>query len=393
MNVPPLTTSPPMASEPLVVVGGSVRAAVGSAIRAGLTPYACDAFGDRDLTAACVSTVAEPYPAGIVKGVQAFPRCEWVYTGGLENHPQLVARLAADRPLLGNGPAVLKRVRSIELLHDAMARAGFTMPEMRSVNDETPRDGSWLIKRRHSTGGLHVQPWMEATRMSKPRQWYLQRRVVGRAIGASFVGNGSQAAMIGVSQSMVLERGLDGASFLYAGSIAPVVLSPTLDASLRQLGDVLVGEFQLVGLFGVDAMVDEEERLWVLEVNPRYTASIELFERAMGIRAMTWHVDACRNRRLPDDGPTATNNMVGKMVVYTNERRVITAVEVERWESFNRGGVWPRIADIPQIGSIVEQGQPIATVFGLGESEEAVMCELGAMRSQVEARGGEWVSG
>jgi len=373
-----------MASESLIVVGGSVRAAVGSAIRAGLTPYACDAFGDRDLTAACVSTVAVPYPAGIVKGVREFPRCEWMYTGGLENHPQLVARLAADRPLLGNGPAVLKRVRSIELLRDAMARAGFTMPEMRSVTDQPPRDGSWLVKRRHSTGGLHVQPWMEATRVSKPRQWYLQRRVVGRAIGVSFVGNGSQAAMIGVSQSMVLDGGSGGASFLYAGSIAPVELSPTLNASLRQLGDTLAGEFQLVGLFGVDAMVDEEDRLWVLEVNPRYTASIELFERAMGIRAVTWHVDACRNRRLPNDSSAVTNNMVGKMVAYATERRVITAAEVERWESVNRGEVWPRIADIPQIGSIVEQGQPIATVFAEGGREGEVFRELGVMRSQLD---------
>ena len=55
-------------------------------------------------------------------------------------------------------------------------------------------------------------------------------------------------------------------------------------AVLDKLGTVLAQAFRLVGLFGVDGVLDAE-RFWPVEVNPRYTASVEVLEGATGLPA------------------------------------------------------------------------------------------------------------
>ena len=48
---------------------------------------------------------------------------------------------------------------------------------------------------------------------------------------------------------------------------------------------MLADRFELSGLFGVDFILDGDQ-VWTLEVNPRYTASVEIVERATGIHAI-----------------------------------------------------------------------------------------------------------
>src|SRR5437588_46110 len=95
----------------LIVLGASARAAAFSARRAGFEPYAIDLFADRDLAAICPSVKIRRYPHDFLVALAAAPQAPWIYTGGLENFPRLVDRLADVRPLLGNSGHVLRRVR------------------------------------------------------------------------------------------------------------------------------------------------------------------------------------------------------------------------------------------------------------------------------------------
>src|SRR5262245_55333161 len=83
----------------LILLGASVRAAAFSATRAGFRPYAIDRFADRDLAALGPAVKIVRYPTDFLSAIEAAPSAPWVYTGGLENHPRLVDRLARLRPL------------------------------------------------------------------------------------------------------------------------------------------------------------------------------------------------------------------------------------------------------------------------------------------------------
>ena len=56
---------------------------------------------------------------------------------------------------------------------------------------------------------------------------------------------------------------------------------------------MLAKRFSLAGLFGVDAIVNDEG-VWTVEINPRYTASMELVEPSLDASLVDLHV-----RRVP----------------------------------------------------------------------------------------------
>ena len=64
---------------------------------AGWATFGGDLFGDLDLRRCGPAVVVEQYPAGLADIARAVPPGPWMYTGGLENHPDLVDRIRAPR--------------------------------------------------------------------------------------------------------------------------------------------------------------------------------------------------------------------------------------------------------------------------------------------------------
>ncbi len=222
-----------------------------------------------------------------------------MYTGGLENHPDLVDRITLGRALYGNSGEVLRSVRDPETVWRCLTRAGCDVPEYRSTSVGLPRDGSWLRKKRWSCGGRHVEVLAsdDKTRPDESR-WYFQRRIEGLPCAAVYVAAAGDARLLGVTEQVLRPWRAGRAAFCYAGSLGPLRLSNEVLAAFEQIGRVLCREFPLRGLFGVDAII-ADEKVWPVEVNPRYTASVEVLERALAISAVGLHVAACRDARLP----------------------------------------------------------------------------------------------
>src|SRR5688572_27693749 len=94
----------------LTILGASARAAAASAIRAGFIPWTADLFADRDLREMVPDAIrcpSEKYPVGLLDILKEAPDAPWMYTGALENSPNLIRKLMEIRPLWGNGPEAL----------------------------------------------------------------------------------------------------------------------------------------------------------------------------------------------------------------------------------------------------------------------------------------------
>src|SRR5436190_1086634 len=146
----------PERREHLLIAGVSTRALAASAAGASYRVTAVDAFGDIDLRA-----LAEVLPSGVGPGrfgpaeaaesARRVPASLVAYTANFENYPDAVAALAAGRRLLGNSPAVLRRVRNPITLMRALRGRGFAVPETRaSPPSAALRGRRWLIKPRRS---------------------------------------------------------------------------------------------------------------------------------------------------------------------------------------------------------------------------------------------------
>src|SRR5437867_1281203 len=115
----------------VLLIGASVRAAAGSALRAGLRPWCVDPFAYADLQAACPARrLPGDYPHGFIAAAAAAPAAPWLYTGGLENWPEFIGRLARQRLLWGNGPDVLRVVRRPENIARVLDERGLPCPAL-----------------------------------------------------------------------------------------------------------------------------------------------------------------------------------------------------------------------------------------------------------------------
>jgi predicted ATP-grasp superfamily ATP-dependent carboligase len=355
----------------LIVLGASVRALAASAIRAGYEPYAIDLFADRDLAAMCRAMRIKHYPDDFLSAMVTAPQAPWIYTGGLENYPQLIERMAKVRPLLGNNGEVVRAARDVVRLGEVVEQARLKFPEIASHAEE----GKWLLKEQRSSGGLGVR-FATAKEMREPAEGsYLQRYVEGEAMSALFVGAGGEAALIGVTkQLMGRDFGLSK-EFLYVGNIGPVMLGEAEMRQLHAVGGALADSFGLVGLFNVD-LVRSAKKLWPVEINPRYSASVEVLERGLGVRAVEWHVAACEEGMLPVVVVRTARGVCGKAVVYAERDGYVPAALEEIARDWNGEGDWPGLADLPRTGEAFVAGQPVVTVLAEGETPGEVETKL-----------------
>ena len=365
-------------AEPLLIVGASTRAAAFSTLAAGLQPQCVDLFADADLAACCTAVSAKNYPRDLPAIAAGLAPGPWVYTGALENHAGLIAEIARQRSLYGNSAHIVEQVRDPLCLCAVLNAAGLEAIEVRLSPAGLPRDGSWLQKPLRSSGGRNVTPWDEnsAWQLSN-KNCYFQRFVAGRSCAAIFLAGKNFVELLGATEQILLRAQHDRGAFTYAGSCGPLLLDDQRRRTLRAIGQALAESCGLVGLFGVD-YVDDGQKLWPVEVNPRYTASVEILERASSISAMAYHVAACRGEQLPFSWPSAAGKWHAKRILYAPSDIVILP-DFTAYAMTQRGDpLRPLVADIPVAGSAVPAGAPIMTIFGEGSTRAACEAALSA---------------
>jgi len=357
-------------TQTILIIGASTRAAAVSALRAGLKPRCLDYFADRDLVAICTVNRVESGVgvAGLERLALGLPQGPWLYTGPLENHPDRVERISRTHRLYGNAAEPLRGARDPFRLVEVLRRQGLPYLETRPDARRLPRDGTWLVKPIASAGGRLVQHLDHATvPLAEPS--YLQRFLDGPSYSALFLAQQEGGAeLVGVTRQLL---GTPGSPFAYRGNIGPSLVSAPLMSRLHQVGNVLCSAFRLVGLFGVDYIQHDEEP-WLVEINPRYTASVEIFELATHRTLLIEHLRACGMDLVESNPPgkpqafTTRAPVVGKAILYAQRNLVAPEIEIEDPRCRDPFAV-PAIADVPWPGSAIAAGEPIMTMFTQGE--------------------------
>jgi predicted ATP-grasp superfamily ATP-dependent carboligase len=394
----------------VLVAGVSARAAAESAARAGFRVTAIDAFGDLDQhPSVTVHTVSRTFTANAAARAARGLACDTVaYLSSFENHPTAVAMLTAGRALWGNPPDVLQRVRNPRVLSHALRRRGFAVPTVLSrepgtfeplnpsnLSNPSNPESSWLVKPLSSGGGRRVRRWRPGTRV--PRGCYLQEFIEGVPGSIVFAAAGGRAVPLGLSQQRVGESAFGAEGYQYCGSILTPgdVSAGTSDRPLFDdacaLCEAVADEFGLVGVNGID-FVARNGRANAVEVNPRWSASMELVELAYGLSVFSAHAGACADGVLPMFNLLAArrdSGAVGKAIVFARTDTVVgdtrawlSAPPVQR--------ALPAVRDIPHRGERIAAGQPVCTVFAAGRDTATCHAALVERAHHVYAALAEW---
>jgi len=402
----------------LVILGASVRALAESAARAGWDVYAADLFCDLDLQAVAtaavpvangISDAATGYPWSLIAAAAGFPpSAAWCYTGAVENHPDLIDTVTRVRPLAGNPSDVIRPLRDPVQLAAAARAAGLSFPETVSSPGGVPLDGTWLVKPLAGAGGRGIRRWTRAVADDHAMQhatvenqlhiW--QRYTPGTPLSASFCFTQGATRLLGVSRQLIGEPWCHAGPFAWCGAVTMHTAggqSPDDDrlvAPLARLGEVLAARFRPVGLVGVDLVVDADGRITVIEVNPRPTASMELFERSGAGSIAGSHLAACGIARPSDSAigqplplPAST---WAKAVLFASQPTPVSPSlidclkrETSPWTQADSG--WPALADIPRPGQTIAAGAPVVTIFAAASSTDDALASLRSRVARIDA--------
>lgn len=374
----------------ILAIGFSVRHIVCSGNRAGYEMYAADAFGDVD-TRRCA---LEYYPLdpfqlhdGLKDLKEVIRHVDGVIIGSGFESADFSFLLTEDRgKILGNAPAKTAEIsnkawfasRLDELgIQHPLTYTGRAITEMITEGKRIPLRYPVVAKPAYGGGGTAnfvCKTEQELVHWIKELPDFLyQDFIKGQHASVSVLLSKRAAVAISVNEQLL---GLDALSapgpFVYCGNIAPLVTN--FSDRLCELAEELTRELGLIGSNGVDFVVTDDGPV-VIEVNARLQGSLDAVERSTGLNMVDAHVNAVRGK-LPKRVPP--KRYAVKAIVFAQHDGVVTSdLSLE-----GEGG----IADIPERGRIIRQGEPVATAIGVGDTRASACAD--AMRNVARIKAG-----
>lgn len=246
--------------------------------------------------------------------------------------------------------------------------------------------GSWLKKRVRSGGGLQIQTWDSSCKVALEAGCYLQEVIQGTTLSGCFVScdsdGRSSTCLLGVCQQLPNETPGD---YRYRGSRGPINISEADYQEIERVGRSIASELNLSGVWGIDFIVSSQG-LFLIDINPRVTASAELIERfyrriRSDFTILGTHLEAAIGGRIPTPLRGFGGFAFSKAIVYLDS--AVPLIVDEAMNEFFWGNSW--ITDIPSVGTKIQPGHPIVTVHAGAENQRALEAKSIQRISKVRA--------
>jgi len=321
----------------------------------GLKAVVLDLFNDTDLR---VLTAASQCVAGrnarfdarqLLAAAQALCPPEQcgglVYGSGFEGRTRLLAQLARGRILFGNAPETIAQIKDPIPFFSMLDVLRIAHPDVRL--DAPPETDGWLTKRSGGAGGSHVKPARRRHRAKVQR--YFQRFLTGRTLSVLFLADGCNVRVIGFNEQWCADVA-QCAPYCYGGAVSGIPVTPNLRTLITAILEKLVRASGLIGLNGLDFIVDPRGTPHVLEINPRPTATIDLYDADFATGLLALHLRACSGQLTqPHSLPHRPR---AHAIVYAAQN-IVVPVAMD-WPSW--------CTDIPAGGLFIAAGAPVCSV-------------------------------
>lgn len=374
-----------------LVVAFNARPIALAVKRIGLRVLAADYWGDVDLQGKVdgLATVIEQrpgeeteHPKGQVgdllfdaaqRVVRDHGRPDLILLGsGLDDRPDLWEGLRRIAPIYGNDARALAVARNRVRLFDLARSLGISCPltiEAHGV-EECVRAADEIgypvvVKPLAGSGGWGIDiahDGRDVARLCRRRESALiQEYVRGTDASSSVLCDGDECRVVTVNEQLIGRRRLGTRRpFGYCGNVVPLEAPRGVVRAIREASRALGEALGLVGSNGIDWVVRPNGVPVLMEVNPRFQATLECIEMVTGTNLVEAHIEACRGELPGRD--VETRGFAAKMIVFATSKGVV--------------GDLTRVLDlhdIPRPGIVVSRGEPVCTVQTWGGSRaEAV---------------------
>jgi uncharacterized protein len=336
---------------PVLVFAQSGRYLAQSATQAGHIVWVADCFGDIDTQEIAarwhkLPAFSELDATNLLKLLTTFANgqdCNLVCGSGIEIFYPILSQLPENINYLGNSSKTIQKIKNPSLFFALLAQYQLPYPatqfEQPNNNNET-----WLFKEHTGLGGTHIT---FSTKCPKNTQGYFQQKIIGNSASILFLADSKKAQAISINKQIVTNNKLK--PFQLAAIETPFAISKTHRYLLFKAMNIITQETGLVGLNSLDFIIDDKDQLFILEINPRPSASAELVNNEL---LFQYHLQACQGENTLDIPTTANTDHSGLYYLYAPQSITIPV-------NMN----WPvQSHDLPQPGTIIEANHPICTI-------------------------------
>ncbi len=378
----------------VAVLGFNARPLALSAKRAGAEVIVSDYWGDEDLPACCSRwvTVLTPRPGQRQRTLLEEPlnvtlvanlldiledeHVDYLLVGsGFDDNTGTLKALEKRLQITGNPSNVMKRSRNHQTL-EKLANEHGTMFPLRYVAKSVGESLDLceeigypcVIRPPRSGGGRGITLVMNPAQ-AEEASWKIefdetveeivvQQYVRGLDASCSVLSSGDSARVLSVQGQLIgMPSAGRNCDFVYSGNFMPLAIPQSVRSQMVEASERICEHLGLVGSNGLDFVVDEDDGIWLMEVNPRFQGTLEMLEHAGKVSVTTLHTQAC-NGVLPMLPPSFESAV--RLVVFA--RKNGSAPDLSRYQS---------TVDRTPKGVLVKRGDPVCSIIESGGSPQS----------------------
>ena len=345
--------------EYILIVASSGRMLAQAAKNAGLKPLVIDLLADLDTQ--CYAEAFKQIPSLAEKHltpavdyfIEHYAVEHAIYGSGFEYYPESLRYLGSRLLVLGNLPDTFVKLHDKPAFFSMLDKLSIPYPEVCFSAPNSP--DNWLVKPMQGLGGLGIKRYHPKDSVESAVYW--QKYQPGTQHSVLFLADGQEVQVIGFNTQWIVPLS-ENQEFIFSGIINSCALLNEQKVLITAWLKKLVPVFALKGLNSLDFILAGDKN-FVLEINPRPSASMQLYDADL----LNRHMRASHGE-LTDDFLQA--GYTGYQIVYAEQDVLIP-------EAF----AWPPwCMDLPESGVMCRTGQPICSIIAHQNGAQSVMNEL-----------------
>ncbi|MGZ5576204.1 MAG: ATP-grasp domain-containing protein [Methylobacter sp.] len=353
--------------ETILIVASSGRMLAQAANNTGLKALVIDLFADLDAQGYAedfrrIASLAERDLAPAVDYfIQRYAVTHVIYGSGFECFPESLRYLNSRLIVLGNHPDVFARQLDKPAFFSTLDDLSIPYPEVAFSAPACIAD--WLIKPMQGQGGIGIKHYFADNEAKSPVYW--QKFQAGMPHSVLFLADGQQAQVVGFNSQWPVYLS-ETQEFVFSGVVNFTDLSDEHKAVISGWLRQMVPVFGLKGLNSLD-FIHVNGCSYVLEINPRPSASMQLYDENLLVR----HIQSCVGRAsvvalTPETGRLMPSPQIGYQIVYAEQDLIIPG----QFE-------WPPwCMDLPKPGDMCRARQPICSIIAHQKNSQSIVEQL-----------------
>ena len=340
-----------------------------AAKRAGYSVTAIDGFADKQTIKLAVEAIVVSYGKygfdadalmAVIAQLDARQYMGFVFGSGFESQPDLLEKIAAIIPLIGNSAETVSEVKAPNGFFSALENCHIPHPKVYEVLPDDVDSIAYVSKLVGGCGGTHIS-LVNADSEAPINEYYYQQLMDGRSVSLLFYANMHGVKVVGFNEQWLSST--KSLPFRYGGAVSNIVLPEFVQQQLIEAAKKLAIKFGLIGLNSLDVIV-RDNVAYVLEINPRLSATFDLYDNGDLIDV---HIQACMGAPLLQYQHASGSS--AQAIVYASADIVIP--HALQWPSW--------VVDTSQLASPLNEirlvaGEPICTV--LAQADNPIKAKL-----------------